>query len=50
MCIFHQKQIMRRYITKTPKLEANKELQDIWLNRKMGVAKTARNHYDEADI
>ena len=29
MCIFHQKQIMRRYITKTPKLEANKELQDI---------------------
>ena len=32
MCIFHQKQIMRRYITKTPKLEANKELQDIsWL-------------------
>ena len=32
MCIFHQKQIMRRYITKTPKLEANIELQDIsWL-------------------
>ncbi|MFA6256330.1 MAG: hypothetical protein WC606_04035 [Candidatus Absconditabacterales bacterium] len=29
MCVFHQKQIMRRYITKTPKLEANKELQDI---------------------
>jgi hypothetical protein len=29
MCIFHQKQIMRRYITKTPKLEANKELQEI---------------------
>ena len=32
MCVFHQKQIMRRYITKTPKLEANKELQAIsWL-------------------
>lgn len=32
MCIFHQKQIMRRYITKTPKLEANKELKEIaWL-------------------
>ncbi len=32
MCIFHQKQIMRRYITKTPKLDANKELQEIsWL-------------------
>jgi hypothetical protein len=29
MCIFRQKQIMRRYITKTPKLEANKELQEI---------------------
>ncbi len=32
MCIFHQKQIMKRYITQRPKLEANKELQDIsWL-------------------
>jgi len=32
MCIFHQKQIMRKYITKTPKLEANKELKEIsWL-------------------
>jgi hypothetical protein len=29
MCIFHQKQIIRRYITKTPRLEANKELQEI---------------------
>ena len=41
MCIFHQKQIMRRYITKTPKLEANKELQDIssliWTIRKITI-------------
>jgi len=29
MCIFHQQQIIRRYITKNPKLEANKELKDI---------------------
>jgi len=29
MCVFHQKQIMRKYITKNPKLEANKELKDI---------------------
>ncbi|MFA6255878.1 MAG: hypothetical protein WC606_01720 [Candidatus Absconditabacterales bacterium] len=29
MCLFHQKQIMRRYITMTPKLEANIELQVI---------------------
>ena len=35
MCHFHQKQIIRRYITKKPKLEANKELQEIvyWLCR-----------------
>lgn len=31
MCVFHQKQIMRKYITKTPKLDANKELRDISL-------------------
>ena len=41
MCIFHQKQIMRRYIKKTPKLEANKELQDIssliWIIRKITI-------------
>jgi hypothetical protein len=41
MCVFHQKQIMRRYITKTPKLEANKELQDIswliWIIRKTTI-------------
>lgn len=29
MCIFHQQQIIRRYITKKPKLEANIELKDI---------------------
>jgi hypothetical protein len=29
MCIFHQKQIIQRYITKNPKLEANKELKEI---------------------
>jgi len=29
MCIFHQQQIIRRYITKTPKLEANIEFKDI---------------------
>jgi hypothetical protein len=29
MCIFHQKQIMRRYITRSPKLEASKELKDL---------------------
>ena len=35
MCHFHQKQIIRRYITKTPKLLANKELQEVvkWLPR-----------------
>ena len=33
MCHFHQQQIIRRYITKKPKLEANKELKKIvdWL-------------------
>lgn len=29
MCHFHQKQIIRRYITKNPRLEANKELKEI---------------------
>ena len=29
MCIFHQQQIIRRYITKRPKLEANIELKEI---------------------
>ncbi len=29
MCHFHQEQIIRRYITKKPVLEANKELKDI---------------------
>lgn len=35
MCHFHQKQIIRRYITKNPTLEANKELNEIvkWLHR-----------------
>jgi len=35
MCHFHQKQIIRRYITKNPILEANKDLNDIvkWLSR-----------------
>ena len=30
MCIFHQKAILRRYLTKNPILEPNKELKDIW--------------------
>ena len=30
MCIFHQKAILRRYLTKSPVLEPNKELKDIW--------------------
>jgi len=29
MCLFHQKQIMIRYLTRKPKLEENKELKDI---------------------
>jgi hypothetical protein len=29
MCHFHQEQIIRRYITKKPALEANKELKEI---------------------
>jgi hypothetical protein len=35
MCQFHQQQIVRRYITKKPVLEANKELKVIvdWLHR-----------------
>ena len=30
MCQFHQKAILRRYITKNPVLEANKDLKKIW--------------------
>lgn len=30
MCQFHQKAILRRYITKNPILKANKELKSIW--------------------
>jgi len=41
MCVFHQKQIMRKYITKNPILEANKELNDItsmlWIVRKTTI-------------
>jgi len=35
MCHFHQKAIVRRYITKNPKLQPNKEIKEIvdWLNR-----------------
>lgn len=35
MCQFHQRQIIRRYITKTPVLKPNRELNDImkWLTR-----------------
>ena len=35
MCHFHQKAIIRRYITKNPKLKSNKELKEIvdWLNK-----------------
>jgi hypothetical protein len=29
MCIFHQKAILRRYLTKNPLLEANKELKEL---------------------
>ena len=31
-CIFHQQQVIKRYITKKPKLEQNKELKDISLS------------------
>lgn len=30
MCIFHQKAILRRYLTKSPILEPNRELKEIW--------------------
>lgn len=30
MCHFHQKQIMKRYLTQNPRVEANKELKEIW--------------------
>lgn len=30
MCIFHQKAILRKYLTKSPILDPNKELKDIW--------------------
>jgi len=30
-CTFHQKMAIRRYLTKNPKLEQNKDLKDIWL-------------------
>jgi hypothetical protein len=35
MCQFHQKQIIRRYVTKNPVLNANKELNEVvkWLTR-----------------
>jgi hypothetical protein len=35
MCQFHQGQIIRRYITKNPILEPNKELKEImkWLTQ-----------------
>lgn len=49
MCIFHQKQIMRRYITKSPKLEANKELKDIaaaiWDIRKATIQEWLDDRY-----
>ena len=49
MCIFHQKQIMRRYITQNPKLEANKELKDIssliWWIRKITIQKWLDDRY-----
>jgi flagellar hook-associated protein FlgK len=34
MCHFHQKAIIRRYLTKKPKLKPNQELKEIadWLN------------------
>ncbi len=49
MCIFHQKQIMKRYITQRPKLEANKELQDIssliWSIRKTTIQEWLDDRY-----
>jgi hypothetical protein len=49
MCIFHQKQIMKRYITQNPKLEANKELKDIssliWLVRKITIQEWLEDRY-----
>ena len=32
MCHFHQKQIITRYLTRRPRLPANKELRDIAMN------------------
>jgi len=50
MCIFHQKQIMRRYITKTPKLEANRELQIIswfiWDLKKSTIQERLNDRYN----
>lgn len=49
MCVFHQKQIMKRYITQRPKLEANKELQDIssliWSIRKTTIQEWVDDRY-----
>ena len=49
MCVFHQKQIMRKYITKNPKLEANKELKDIsmliWKIRKSTIKEWLDDRY-----
>ncbi len=49
MCIFHQKQIMKRYITQNPKLEANKELKDIssliWCIRKITIQEWLDDRY-----
>jgi hypothetical protein len=40
MCHFHQKQIVQRYITKTPKLQASKDLQRIMLTLTKTTEKT----------
>jgi hypothetical protein len=49
MCLFHQKQIMRRYITMTPKLEANIELQVIswfiWDLKKSTIQERLNDRY-----
>lgn len=49
MCIFHQQQIIRRYITKNPKLEANIEFKDIssmiWKIRKETITLWLEDRY-----
>jgi flagellar hook-associated protein FlgK len=51
MCHFHQKAIIRRYLTKNPKLTPNQELKEItdWLNNtdKESFTKRLDDWYDK---